>query len=42
MMDQRIYSAEYIPVLREPIKYLLSISPSKEMETKQGKEKFIY
>ena len=31
MMDRRMNSAVYVKVLNEPINFLLSVSPSKEM-----------
>ena len=41
MMDQRINSAAFVKVLSEPMKILLRVSPSKEMqwETTRNKEK---
>ena len=41
MMDPRIYSVVYVKMLSDPMKFLLSVSYSKEKETIRDKEKDI-
>ena len=39
MIDQRINSAVYVKVLSEPMNFLLSVSPSKEMGDRKRQRK---